>query len=174
MSDDSHTVAELVPRGVAGLRQHQWKPGQSGNPRGRPPRGFATVDRIRSAIAEELPQLLEVVLQKALAGDMAACKLLFDKCIPSYRVMEKPVQIPGLTGSLAEAGAAILAAVGRGDIAPGQGSQLLLGMGAQARVIELDALERRIAELQAWREEKAKEPDEDADDPDDEDDADGE
>jgi len=177
MSDEqSNAVAEVLPRGVASLRDHRWRPGTSGNPKGRPPRGFSSAERFRTALAEDLPEILEKVLEKAKAGDLAAAKIIIDRCIPAYRVVEKPVNITGLSGSLAEAGAALVAAVGRGDIAPGQASQLLIGMGALARVQETAELEKRIAELQAWREEEAKRPPADpvGDDADDEGDADGE
>lgn len=155
---------ELLPRGVAALRPHQWPKGVSGNPKGRPPRAFTSVERFRTALAEELPGLLEVLLEKAKAGDVAAIKIIFDRVLPAYKVSEKPVAIPGLTGSLASAGAAILAAVGRGEIAAAPAAQLLLGLGAQARVEEVVELQKRIAELQKWRDEESKRPSDPIDD----------
>jgi hypothetical protein len=47
-----------------------------------------------------------------------------------------------------EQGAAIIAAVSAGTIAPRQGSALLGGLGALARVKEMDELERRIKALE--------------------------
>lgn len=42
-----------------------WKPGQSGNPKGRPT-GTGEVAKIRAAIAKQVPALLEALMTKAL------------------------------------------------------------------------------------------------------------
>ena len=43
---------------------------------------------------------------------------------------------------------AVLAAVANGQLAPGQGSQLLSGIATMARVVEIDELADRVAKLE--------------------------
>ena len=43
----------------------------------------------------------------------------------------------------------MLSAVSLGDLAPGQGAQLLAAIGSLARVIEIDDLSQRIDKLEA-------------------------
>jgi len=42
----------------------------------------------------------------------------------------------------------VIAALGTGSIAPGQASQLLQGLGALAKIVEVDELMRRIEALE--------------------------
>ncbi|HQQ69322.1 MAG TPA: DUF5681 domain-containing protein [Alicycliphilus sp.] len=51
-----------------------WKPGQSGNPKGRPP-GTGDVAKLRAAIAGNVPAILESLTTAALAGDVQAARL---------------------------------------------------------------------------------------------------
>lgn len=60
-----------------------WQPGQSGNPRGRRP--DAAIAKARLKLARSLPAILNVVIQAALAGDLAAAKLIIERLIPIAR-----------------------------------------------------------------------------------------
>ena len=61
---------------------------------------------------------------------------------------DAPVILPEMTGSLAEKGDAVMTAVSRGRITPDQGVRLMSAIASQARIIEVDELERRIAALE--------------------------
>jgi hypothetical protein len=52
-------------------------------------------------------------------------------------------------GTLTAQGRAVLSAVALGDLAPGQGAQLLAAIGSLARVTEIDELSQRIDKLEA-------------------------
>jgi len=56
-----------------------WKPGQSGNPNGRPPKGHSITDTIKEMMGEK-PEIKKALgtklIELALKGDMAAIKLL--------------------------------------------------------------------------------------------------
>ena len=54
-----------------------WKPGQSGNPKGRPA-GTGEVAKLRAAIADRVPELLAAMMARALDGDVGAARLLLD------------------------------------------------------------------------------------------------
>ncbi|MDO9148071.1 MAG: hypothetical protein Q7U52_10470 [Hydrogenophaga sp.] len=127
-----------------------WKPGRSGNPAGRPPgKGFA--GQTREALGDRLPEILEAVIQAALAGDMGAARILLDRTLPALKPLESPLQpLPLPTGAtLAQQAGAVIEAASRGDIAPGQAAQLVGAVASLARIIETDELQKRIEALEA-------------------------
>ena len=79
------------------LVKHQWKKGQSGNPKGRPKSGFALNEYITDLANVELEDkktMLEAVVGKvyeeALDGNMTAINFLAD------RILGKPSQSIGI------------------------------------------------------------------------------
>lgn len=122
--------------------------GASGNPGGRKPRGLATVEKLRTALAEELPNILETVVKDAKAGDVAACRLILDRVLPPLKAAEVPVKLEDISGTLTEQGAAILQAMASADLSPSQAAQLLGALASQARIVEVDELERRLAHIE--------------------------
>ncbi len=125
-----------------------WKPGQSGNPAGRKP-GTGEVAKLRAAIAEHVPAIIERLKQQALDGDVQAARLLMERAIAPLKSIEPAQALALPDGTLTEQGRAVLASVAAGELAPGQGSALLSAIGALARVAELDELVRRIEALEA-------------------------
>jgi hypothetical protein len=126
-----------------------WKPGQSGNPKGRPA-GAGEIAKLRAGIAEHVPAIIQTLTTAALAGDVGAARLLLERVIPSLKPSEEatPLNLPA-EGSLTEQGRAVVAAVAAGDVAIGQGAALLGSLGALAKLAEADELERRIEALEA-------------------------
>ena len=61
-----------------------WRPGQSGNPHGRP-RGSGRNAPLTALLDSNAKPLLQAVLAQALSGDMTAARLLFDRYWPSLR-----------------------------------------------------------------------------------------
>lgn len=129
-------------------RPGRWKPGESGNPKGRA-RGSGDIGKLRQSIAEHVPDIIAKLVQAATAGDAASARLLLERVIPPIKAAELPAPMDLPDGSLAEQGRAVLAAAGTGDLAPGQAAQLLAGLGALAKLIETDELAARIAALEA-------------------------
>jgi len=125
----------------------KWQKGQSGNPRGRP-KGGTNFVTLRKAIAGDVPEIIDAMVAAAKLGDVQAAKLLLDRVLPSLKPVEQAVSLP-LGGSPAEAGRAVLEALGAAQLTPEQGAKLLAGLGALARVIEVDELEKRIEALEA-------------------------
>lgn len=126
---------------------HGWKPGQSGNPAGRKP-GTSDVQKLRAAIADKVPGILDAMLVQALSGDVAAARLLLERSIPPLKAVEPPQPLTLPDGSLTEQGRAVLASVAAGELAPGQGAALVGAIGALARVAEIDELAARVAALE--------------------------
>lgn len=124
-----------------------WKPGQSGNPKGRKP-GASEVAKLRAAIADRVPELLEAMLQRALEGDVGAARLLLERAVAPLRSVDpaQALQLPGET--LTQRGQAVLVAVETGELSPGQGAALIGAIGTLARVAEIDELAARVAVLE--------------------------
>ena len=124
-----------------------WKPGQSGNPKGRPT-GTGEVAKIRAAIAKRVPDLLDAMMTKALDGDVGAARLLQERAVPPLKAMEPTLALTLPDGTLTDQGRAVLHSVADGVLAPSQGAALLGAIGTLARVTEIDELETRIAALE--------------------------
>ena len=79
-----------------------WKPGQSGNPEGRPKGSKNKLTLIKQALQEGIYEKLEkdfqkvyaVTLEKALDGDVACIKLLWESIMPKVRVNDNAENTP--------------------------------------------------------------------------------
>ena len=124
-----------------------WKPGQFGNPKGRPA-GTGEVATLHAAIADRAPEPLAAMMARALDGDVGAARLLLERAIAPLKAAEQSQALSLPDGTLTEQGRAVLAAVAAGELAPGQGAALLGAIGTLARVAEVDELARRIEVLE--------------------------
>lgn len=133
-----------VPQG------RKWKPGESGNPKGKPP-GSGPVQKLRAAIGEQLPQIMEAMTRKALEGDVGAARLLLERVVPALRPVEPALALSLPDGTLTEQGRAVMSAIGAGELAPGQGAALLGAISSLGKLIELDELDARVKRLEEQR-----------------------
>ena len=126
----------------------RWKAGESGNPAGRKP-GTGAVAKIRASMAEHVPALVAMLIERAMAGDLGAARLLLERTIAPLKAAEQttPLALPG--GTLTEQGQAVIAAVASGELAPSQGAALLSSLGTLAKLAEADDLARRLDALEA-------------------------
>ncbi|WP_342616577.1 DUF5681 domain-containing protein [Rhodoferax sp. GW822-FHT02A01] len=125
----------------------KFKPGQSGNPRGRKP-GKLKSTILREQIAEHIPQIITVMTERALGGDVAASRLLLERCAPALKAIDpiEPFEIPD--GNLVERAEAIVKATAAGLIIPQQASQLLMGLNTVAGLTQSEEIEKRLAALE--------------------------
>ena len=126
-----------------------WKPGQSGNPAGRPT-GQSAITRLRAQLEPDAPEILQTMVAAAKGGDVQAARLILERILPPVKPIEQCIELAMVGDTLTDKGKAVLGAISTGELAPGQGSQLIAAIGALARVIELDDLERRISELESF------------------------
>ncbi len=135
----------------------RWKPGQSGNPRGRP-KGAGEVGKLRAAIAEALPDILAGLIERAQAGDVQAARLLLERALPAVKPVELPEAVALQGETLTAKGEAVLRLLAAGELGPGQAAALLGAIGQLARVAEIDELARRIEALEQGRSDEGEEP----------------
>lgn len=129
-------------------RKNVWRPGQSGNPAGKPP-GTGELQKLRAAIGEHVPAILARLVDAARGGDIQAARLLLERVLPPMKATEQAQAIDLPDGTLTEQGRAVLASVAAGELAPSQGAQLLAAIGTLGKVAELDELSARIDALEA-------------------------
>lgn len=76
-------MADTIVNEKQGINKgHKWQPGESGNPNGRPPKGYAVTDVMRQML-EEKPEIKKALMAKlleiALKGDLPAIREILDR-----------------------------------------------------------------------------------------------
>ena len=129
-------------------KQNQWKPGQTGNPQGRPP-GQSEITRIRASLAGDVPEILAGLVTAAKGGDVQAARLILERILPPVKAIEQAVelQLPN-DGTLTAKASAVMSAAAAGKLAPGQAAQLIAALGTLAKISEVDELAARITALE--------------------------
>ena len=133
-------------------RDTRFKPGQSGNPNGRP-KGR----RNRSSMAAEalLDGEAETITRKcidlALDGDGTALRLCLSRILPVKRERTISLDLPALEDSQDSLRAigTVLEAVGTGMITPSEGQAVASLLETHRRTFEVEELERRLEVLEA-------------------------
>ena len=127
---------------------NQWQPGQTGNPKGRPP-GQSEITRLRASLAGDVPEILAGLVMAAKGGDVQAARLILERVLPPVKAIEQPqaLTMPA-NGTLTAQGQAVLLAVAAGQLAPTQGATLLGAIGTLARITEIDEMATRITALE--------------------------
>lgn len=131
---------------TAGPGKSRWKPGQSGNPGGRPKR----IGVVRELLELRRKDLVTKAIDLALAGDVGALRLCIERLSPPLKSSSEPVVIAGLAEAktLTDKCEAIVRAVGTGAVSPTVAGELLSAVGSLAKSMETDELARRVAALE--------------------------
>lgn len=124
----------------------KFKPGQSGNPAGRP-KDKTPATLLRKSIADDMPEIVKTLVDLAKGGDVQAAKVLLDRICPPLRPQALAISLP-VNGPLSEQGNEIIKATMAGTIPPDIGSQLITALAHQAKIIEIDELTKRIDALE--------------------------
>lgn len=70
----------------------RFKPGVSGNPKGRTKGSKDWRSQHKAFLQEELPHLLKTVIEQAKSGDMQAMKLVLDRILPALKPEPRDIQ----------------------------------------------------------------------------------
>jgi len=122
----------------------KFKPGQSGNPAGRKP---GTINRQLAALRAAADKVLPLVVEKALAGDADAQKLILDRALPKVKPMS-PVEAFTLPeGKLLDQVQAVLRQVADGELSPTAAVEVVSMVATAAKVEEVDQLRNELNSL---------------------------
>jgi hypothetical protein len=88
-------------------------------------------------------------VELALSGDTTALRLCLDRLIPAAKAKDDTIRLPLAEGSLADKGQTVLTALGDGVLLPDVATAILQAIAAQARIVEVDEIERRLSALEA-------------------------
>ena len=128
-----------------------WKPGQSGNPKGKPAgtRNRATV-AVLALMESGAEEITKTIIDAAKGGDLAAARLVLERLAPPMRERPISIDLPETSTSegIDKASQTVLAAAASGEILPGE-AQVLAGIiEGRRKAVETLELEKRIAALE--------------------------
>jgi hypothetical protein len=123
----------------------RFQPGNSG----RPPGIRDKRTELRALLLPHAPDLIAKVVEMAKEGDATALRICLDRLIPPAKARDDPVYIPGMADSLADNSRIVVKAIAAGELTPEEGASVLQALASQARIIEVDSIEQRLAALEA-------------------------
>jgi hypothetical protein len=128
-----------------------WKPGQSGNPKGKPKGSRNRMTLVALAAMEEgADAIARKVVEMAKNGDIPAARLVLERLVPPAK--ERPISLTlpdtKTANGIAQAQGAILTAVAAGELLPGEGATLAGIIEGRRKALETLELEARISALE--------------------------
>lgn len=146
-------MAEKTGRKQSG----RFRPGQSGNPDGRPKgaRNKATL-AVEALLEGEAEAIGRKAVELALGGDTTALRLCLERIAPPRKGRPVVLGLPEIVtvADLAGAQAVVIAAMAGGDISPDEAADVAKLLEAIGASIERCDLEARIAALEDMKERK--------------------
>jgi polyhydroxyalkanoate synthesis regulator phasin len=117
-------------------------------------KGLGQAAHYRAMLEPYAEELIQRVVGMAKEGDMAALRLCLDRLCAPLRPTDRHIVIEGMADAtgLSDKGELILTNVASGEITPSEAQHLMTVISSQARIIEVDELERRVAELEQGNE----------------------
>jgi hypothetical protein len=128
-----------------------FKPGQSGNPAGKPPGARNRTTRaVEELLDGEADTLTRKAIELAKAGDMQALRLCLDRIAPTRKDRYVPIDLPALDSAAdaVKASAVIMAALSAGDLSPSEASELSKLVGNYVTALTAADFEKRLAQLE--------------------------
>jgi hypothetical protein len=142
---------ESPPADSAKTHPGRFKPGQSGNPAGKP-KGtraaiYAQLDGLAAAAG---PEILQALVDKAKEGDARAADILLRRAWPERKGRPLRFSMPELSGpaGLVEAMSAVTAGVANGDLTPDEATAIASVVEIHRKVIVAEDHEARLQALE--------------------------
>ncbi len=133
------------------INSTRFKPGQSGNPNGRPKgsrhRVTLFAEQLVDGAAEEV---VNKVIEHAMHGDPNALKLLMERILPVRKERPTPIQLPSVQTAkdLPAVMASIAQAVADGDLTLAEAAEASRLFESYARAVEVTEIITRIDALE--------------------------
>jgi len=129
-------------------RFERGNPGGPGRPKGVRNR---TTEFVEELLAGEAESLTRQLIRKARAGNGAALNIVFSRLAPPRRDRPITLALPRIesVADLLAAHAAITAAVGEGELSPGEAQAVTTVLDHHRRAIELVQFAERLAAIEA-------------------------
>ncbi|MGI6854363.1 DUF5681 domain-containing protein [Mesorhizobium sp. 1B3] len=150
-SDFQENSRQAVARQGEPPKDTRWKPGQSGNPKGRKAGSrlkiLVDLDEQAEAAAKDI---VKAMIEKAKGGDAVAARTLLERVWPPRKGARLQFDLPAVrkADELPTAISAINQQVAEGDLSPDEGALVVGLLEAQRKAIETSELAARVAALE--------------------------
>lgn len=134
-----------------------WKPGQSGNPSGKPKGCKNHATRAAQALIDgQAGALVRKAIELALAGDGPVLRAVLDRLCPAKRDAPILVTLPKIESAadLPAVTAAVIEAVAKGQLTPSEAAALAGLVETHRKALEIANIEVRLAALEGRESEK--------------------
>lgn len=131
--------------------QGRFKPGQSGNPAGKPRGARHRITMLAEQLmADDATAVVQAVIAAAKGGDMVAARLVLDRIAPARKGSAVTLDLPTMStaADCVAAMSAITSAAASGEITSEEGQALAGLVEMQRKAIETGDLETRIAAME--------------------------
>lgn len=132
-------------------RGRPFKPGQSGNPAGKPKGTRAKATQIVEKLMQDgAKEITEAIVQAAKSGNVAAARLVVERLAPAPKDRAVCIALPDTDTAegVAQAQRAILEAVAAGTVTPSEAATLAGIVEARRKAIETEEILQRLAALE--------------------------
>jgi hypothetical protein len=140
-----------MPVNAQAKQDTRFKPGQSGNPAGKPKGARHKTTIACDALLEgEAEAITRKAIELAKAGDGPALRLCMDRIAPARKDRPVPFTLPTLetAADAKNAAAAIVRAVAEGDLTPTEAAELSKLLDNFIRVLEATDVQARLEALE--------------------------
>jgi hypothetical protein len=130
----------------------RFKPGQSGNPSGRPKGSrHKTTLAIEKLLDGEAEEITRKAIEKAKHGDMTAIRICLDRLAPARKDRHIEFTLPKMekASDAANASAAIVGAASSGELTPSEAAELLKIIESYTRTLQASDFEERLERLES-------------------------
>jgi hypothetical protein len=143
-------MSSEMTEGYPAPQQHpHGRPFAPGNPGRRPGSKNKTTRVAEALLRGEEAELVRKAIELAMAGDVPMLKFLLDRILPKQRRIELELPEVKFASDAVDALGAVLDAVCSAEIAPREGAEVAMLLGAYARAIDVADHERRLEAIEA-------------------------